>query len=278
MATRFDVRDYVRTAHGSLRGEFDRSEFEGFPLDREAIIATAYLRELERAAVRRMRLLLGTAADPRLADFLRTWATEKAWIADALDEVLDASPRIRGVSAPADRPEKPLSASARAGRSILGDDLVTARVSVGAIDAHLLMRGYASLAHLSLHPEMERLAAAIVPILERHAEFFAEEAAGRLGLSSRARTLTRALLRLERLPSGEADLPPELAREGRALVFARDSSGLALLDRALGHRLGVATPAAVRVSRPARSVAHRAAFLLGMLAAQAVWTVRMLAR
>jgi hypothetical protein len=272
MAARFDLRDFARTAHGSLRSEFDRSEFEGYPLDREAIIATAYLRALERGAVARARRRPATRSS-RVGEFLAPWALEKNWIADALDEVLDASPQIR--VAEGTRPIPRARAVAGAiGALVLGESLVTAHAAIGAIDAHVMMRGYQQLAHLSLHPEMERLAAAIVPVLERHADFFVDEAAGRLAGSARARALTALLIRMERLPSGESELPAKLALEGRALVFGRDLAGLALIDLALSRRFGVAVSAATRVAAPARGVADRLARRLGATAAEVVWATR----
>ncbi|NQX26207.1 hypothetical protein HQQ81_02445 [Microbacteriaceae bacterium VKM Ac-2854] len=272
MAARFDVRDFARTAHGSLRAEFDRSEFESFPLDREAIIATAYLRALERGAVDRARRHPAPETS-RIGEFLVPWALEKNWIADALDEVLDASPHIR-IADDARRPRRLRSMLGVAGSILLGADLASVQAALSAIDAHVMMRGYQHLAHLSLHPEMERLAAAIVPILERHADFFVGEAAGRLSSSLRARSLARVLIHLERLPSGEGELPSRLAAEGRSLVFGRDLAGLALIDLALSRRLGVPISAATRLAVPARSFAERAARRVGATAAEFVWATR----
>lgn len=270
VAVRFDVRDFARTAHGSLRDEFDRSEFEGFPLDREAIIATAYLRALELAAIAQPA---GPHSSTRTAEFVATWAFEKHWIADALEQVLDASPRIR-IADDVPRAGRLRPLARRLGRALLGESLGTARLAIGAIDAQAMMRGYRRLAHLSLHPEMERLATAILPIVARHADFFTEEAAERLAGSMRARLVTALALRLARLPFGEAELPPGLAQEGRALVFGRDLAAVARIDLALSRRFGLPVSAATRLGAPARSLAVRAARRLGASAAELVWLAR----
>ncbi|NQX12195.1 hypothetical protein HQQ80_11210 [Microbacteriaceae bacterium VKM Ac-2855] len=264
VAARFDVRDYARTAHGSLRGDFDRAEFEGFPLDREAIIATAYLRALESAAAGRIPPV---RAETRLATFFEAWAEEKQWIAQALADVLDASPRIRGVQAPTPAPPR---RSRRLLNALFAEELLAARLAAGAVDAHAMMRGYHHLAHLSLHPEMERLAGAIIRILDRHAEFFLDEAQARLSGSARARLVTRVLLETGHLPIGEADLPAPLAQVGRALLFARDRRGLTRIDRGLSKRLGVPSTAARRLTRPAAGADVRLARWIGAFAADIV--------
>lgn len=54
IAEPFDLEDHHRSAHGALREHFSVREFEEVPLDREAIVATAYLRAIEHATVARV--------------------------------------------------------------------------------------------------------------------------------------------------------------------------------------------------------------------------------
>ncbi|MCM6764000.1 hypothetical protein NB037_16415 [Rathayibacter sp. ZW T2_19] len=270
IAEPFDVEDYSRSAHGSLRDDFSLREFEEVPLDREAIVATAYLRALEHAIVARVLPVARTHPDARVRGFASAWAAERHRIADALGEVLAASPRIRGIET---RPPEPITAPSALRARVAG--LLPGPVAlVLAVDAHVSLHAYRRLARLSLHPEMERLADAVTGILERHADFFGELAASRLGRPLPGRIAAAALLLTLRLPIGEADLPEPLAREGRELVFGRDDGGLDRIDAAVTGAFCLPCTAAQRLALPHRAPSLRAAATLGRRVADVVHAVR----
>src|ERR1700712_5735158 len=99
--TRFDVREFARTARGNHREELQLSEYTATPLNPDAVRMVRYLGRLESATMEHLRNLLVTAThkDARVTAFLVTWAFEKFWIADALDAVLEANgaPRAQAV-------------------------------------------------------------------------------------------------------------------------------------------------------------------------------------
>ncbi|OOB89313.1 hypothetical protein, partial [Rathayibacter sp. VKM Ac-2630] len=191
-------------------------------------------------------------------------------IADALGDVLSASPRIRGVeTAPPEPVAAPSALRARVARLLPGPVAL-----VLAVDSHIALHAYRRLARLSLHPEMERLAEAVTGILERHADFFGELAASRLGRPLPGRIAAATLLWALRLPIGEADLPEALAREGRDLVFGRDDGGLEGIDAGVTGAFCLPCTAAQRLVHPHRAPSLRAATAVGRRAADVVHAVR----
>jgi hypothetical protein len=270
IAEPFDVESYRRSAHGSLHDHFSIREFEEAPLDREAIVASAYLRALEHAAVVRVLPLARAHPDPRVRSFATTWAAERHRIADALGEVLAASPRIRGVeTGPAEPVVRSRVLRDRSSRLLAGPVALAL-----AVDAQIALHAYRRLARLSLHPEMERLAETVAAILERHADFFGELAADTIGRPLRRRIVAAAVLAAVRLPVGEAALPEELAREGRELVFGRDDGGLDGIDAGVVALYALPCTAARRLLRPHRTLPLRAAVQAGRFGADVVAGVR----
>ncbi|QHF20985.1 hypothetical protein GTU71_09175 [Rathayibacter sp. VKM Ac-2762] len=263
IAEPFDLEDHHRSAHGALREHFSVREFEEVPLDREAIVATAYLRAIEHATVARVLPLARAHPDEQVRAFASVWAAERHRIADALGDVLAASPQIRGIDI---RPPEPTVRSRplldRAAASLAGPVALAL-----AVDARVAVHGYRRLARLSLHPEMERLAETVTGILERQADFFTVHAAGRLGRPLPRRVQAAGLLAVLRLPIGEADLPEALAREGRELVFGRDDGGLDGIDAGVVAAFALPCTAARRLVQAYRPVSIRAAHRLGRLAA-----------
>lgn len=266
IAEPFDVESFSRTTHGSLGRRFSIREFEEAPLDREAIVATAYLRAVEHAAIARVVPIARSHPDPRVRLFVSAWAAERHRIADALGEVLAASPPIRGIDtrppepAPVRHPLRDRAAGALAGPSALA--LV--------LDARVAMHAYRRLARLSLHPEMERVADAVTGILERHADFFAEQAAERIGRPLHRRVVAAVVLAALRLPLGESELPEPLAREGRELVFGRDDGGLDRIDAEVTGEFGLPSSAARRLVRPHLALPLRLAQQVGRIGADLV--------
>ncbi|AND17506.1 hypothetical protein C5C18_11680 [Rathayibacter tritici] len=269
IAEPFDLDDHRRHAPGTLREHFSVREFEEVPLDREAIVATAYLHAIEHAALARVLPIARAHPDAQVRSFATVWAAERHRIADALGDVLAASPQIRGIDV---RPPEPTVESRplvnRVAAALPGPIALAL-----AVDARIAMHSYRRLARLSLHPEMERLAEAIIGVLERQADFFTVHAAERLGRPLPRRVLAAGLLAVLRLPIGEADLPEPLAREGRELVFGRDDGGLDGIDAGIVAAFALPCTAARRLVHPHRPVSIRAAHRLGRLASDTRFAV-----
>lgn len=263
IAEPFDVEGFDRSTSGAFRGDVSILEFEETPLDREAIVATAYLRALEHAAVARILPIARTHPDPRLRAFAATWAAERHRIADTLGEVLAASPQIRGIDT---RPPEPVATRRTLhdrAPGALGGSVPLAL----AVDAQVSIHAYRRLARLSLHPEMERLADIVTTVLARHAAFFADRATVSIGRPLRRRVPAAGVLAALRLPIGEASLPDALAREGRELVFGCDDGVLAAIDADVTAAFGLPCSAARRLGAPHRPLPLRLARGAGRLGA-----------
>ncbi|MBF4463268.1 MULTISPECIES: hypothetical protein [unclassified Rathayibacter] len=259
----FDIDDR-RSRNGSLR--FSVREFEEAPLDREAIVASAYLRAVGLAAVARTLPLLEAHPDQRVQEFARTWSEERRRIAEALEAVLAASPQIRGVDV------APLS---RAPGHVCLSAAIPGPIALAlAVDARVAAHAHRRLGRLSLHPELERLTETMSALLDKHAALFIEHAAGGLGRPLGRRVVAAGVLALLRLPIGESELPDELAREGRELVFGRDDGGLEGIDAGVVSGFALPCTAARRLVHPYRPARLRAAHRLGRLAADTEAAVR----
>src|SRR5665213_3951054 len=202
--TRFDVREFARTARGNHRETLQLSEYAATPLSPDAVRMVRYLGRLESATMEHLRNLLVTAThkDARVTAFLVTWAFEKFWIADALDAVLEAngSPRSRDVDeghrrrtlAEASERRGPIRRAISAIRQ--GVPIIAVHMTTGLIDEWIMRVAYEQLAAASGSPALTGAIGTILDIKRRHADFFDDESRRRLAESSRAVVLTRKAL------------------------------------------------------------------------------------
>lgn len=237
----FDVREFARTAQGSLRGAVDVEAFAAEPLPRDVVGTLRALAALEGATMAHLRnvLVTSTHKDARVTAFLVTWAYEKFWIADALQAVVDASTGTGGTSgADAATPvngaaDAPASAGRRlaasAGRGPVrrafagftqGWAAVGAHMALGFVDDRMLRAAYARVVDVAASDALDRVVAEILHVKQRHAEFFDEEARRRLAASPRSARLARRELRRTSWPLGSAALEP-----GERRAFARFAFG-----------------------------------------------------
>jgi hypothetical protein len=208
----FDVREFARTAQGSLRDDIDLAAFDAAPLPREVGRMLAVLARLEGATMAHLRnvLVTPTHKDARVTAFLVSWAFEKFWIADALRAVAEAVPGgewsvgISGAS--------PLGGRGPVRRAIAGvvqgPPVVGAHLSLGLVDDWVLRAAYervdAEAASAALSDVVDR----ILGLKARHTSFFGDEVHRRLSASKPAARLARRELRRTPLPLGSAVLEP----------------------------------------------------------------------
>jgi len=234
----FDIREFARTARGSLRAELQLDAITASGLGADAIRLLRLLRDLERTTMQRMRNLLVTAThkDARVTAFLTTWAYEKFWIADALDAVLEATGDDLHSSEKAgglrrivtERAERrgPVSRAIRA--NFDGPQIVAAHVTTGLADEWITQAAYRRLGELAegLHSVVEL----IIGIKDRHIRFLAEEAQRRLAASPRASKLTRREITQAVWPIGAVERSDEDRSFFERVVFG-SPEGLAEVRR-----------------------------------------------
>jgi hypothetical protein len=273
----FDVREFARTAHGSLRDDLDLASFAEAPLPADVRAELAALAVLEGATMAHLRnvLVTHTHKDARVTAFLVTWAYEKFWIADALRAIVDTSagpssgrpaggratpvpiPPAGDAAQPTD-PEPQRATSGGRGpvrRAFAGFTqgwaVVGAHMALGLVDDLVLGAAYTRVAESSadaaLHAAVER----IVAVKRRHTQFFDEEVRRRLPTSARAARLARRELRRTTWPLGSAALAGD-----ERMAFARftfgGADGIALaadLERAIAALPGVDARTAAIVLR-----------------------------
>ncbi|MGC3992641.1 MAG: hypothetical protein QM779_00675 [Propionicimonas sp.] len=182
-------------------------------------------------------LVTPTHKDARVTAFLVTWAYEKYWMADALEQVVLAHPdhtppvtpgvgrltRLR--NAVAERIE-PITESVVA--NLIGDDVIAVHTSAGAIDEWILHAAYTHLAAASPSPAFTRTLEILQDVKSRHITYFEADARDRLAASPSAGTLARRRLPKLAWPLGSADEPPALV--ARLLGEVVPASDLALID------------------------------------------------
>jgi len=213
--TRFNVRQFARTAKGNHREELDLSGLAAAPLDAESLQAVRYLGRLESATMEHLRNLLVTAThkDARVTAFLVTWAFEKFWIADALDAVLEANGLPRSQEHEDGKKRHSLNESSeRRGpitRAITairqGVPIIAVHMSLGLIDEWITRVAYERLSAAAKNQPLSAAIQIILDVKQRHADFFDGETRERLLESPRAVQLTRKALVRAAWPIGAVD-------------------------------------------------------------------------
>jgi hypothetical protein len=230
--TRFDVREFARTARGNHRETLELSEYSSAPLSPDSVRMVRYLGRLESATMEHLRNLLVTAThkDARVTAFLVTWAFEKFWIADALDAVLEANGQSRFQDAPEGKVRKSRSeATDRRGpirRAIsairLGVPVIAVHTTTGLIDEWVTRAAYVRLAAQSKSAALGSTISTILDVKKRHQEFFDDESRRRLLGDPRAVKLTRKTLLTTSWPIGAIDRAADDRSFFESFVFGGD--------------------------------------------------------
>jgi hypothetical protein len=260
----FDVREFARTARGSLRGDLDLAAFASAPLEPEVVRVLAVIGTLEGATMSHLRNMLVTPThkDARVTAFLVTWAYEKFWIADALRAVVEAN----GGAAIVDTTDAASWAqAASSGRGPVrralagftqGWPVIGAHMTVGLVDDWMLGAAYERTVAASESDALEAAIARILAVKQRHTRFFEAEVACRLTSSPKAVRLARRELRRTAWPLGSTVLAREEREAFARFVFGGDA-GDALASRLERDIAGLPgmdarTPAIIRAALAGR--------------------------
>lgn len=237
-AAEFSVREYARTVHGSHRGELALDVFANDPLSPELLELVNHIAALERGALLYLRSVLVTPThkDSRVTAFLVSWAYEKYWIADALEQIVLAhgvqlesgdefgSRWERLIRGAAERFE-PIRESIVA--NIIGEDVIAVHTFTGAIDDWIMVGTYDRLIERNEHAELTRVLTILREVKTRHEEFFTAQTRDRLARSSAATSLARRRLKKIAWPLGADELDPwPTARIFRSVLRPEDISAI----------------------------------------------------
>jgi len=230
--TRFDVREFARTARGNHRETLELAEYATTPLTADSLHMVRYLGRLESATMDHLRNLLVTAThkDARVTAFLVTWAFEKFWIADALDAVLEANGRpraqdtaegkVRHSHADAADRRGPIRRAVSAIRE--GVPIIAVHTTTGLVDEWITRAAYVRLAAQSKSAALASTISMILDVKRRHAEFFDDESTRRLAEDRKAVKLTRKALLEAEWPIGAVERAAEDRDFFASYVFGDD--------------------------------------------------------
>jgi len=208
----FDVREYARTAAGSHRDALGLDAYRQTPLSADTLRVIAYLQIVERATMTHLRSVLVTAThkDARITAFLTTWAYEKYWIADALEQIL-LGHQPEGTEADKSPFRTPVERTIRESiyANIVGVPMIAVHMSLGTIDEWLAHEAYRRLIALDPHPQLAETIGTFLEIKQRQLSFFEAQARFRLTESGKARSITRKRLSKTPWPIGAKAEPRE---------------------------------------------------------------------
>lgn len=214
-APHFDVRDFARTAAGSHRERLGLETYRTTPLTDDTLRVLRYLQIVERATMTHLRSVLVTAThkDARVTAFLVTWAYEKYWIADALEQIiLGHAPE--GTEADKSPFRTPVERTIRESifANIVGVPMIAVHMSLGTVDEWLTQAAYRRIIELDPNEQLGRTIADFLSVKERQLDFFEAQARFRLTESPRGRSLTRKRLAKTPWPIGAKAEPDSETR------------------------------------------------------------------
>lgn len=201
----FDVREFARNAAGSHRERLDLDRYRDTPLSADTLRLLRYIQIVERGTMTHLRSVLVTAThkDARITAFLTTWAYEKYWIADAIDQIIlaHAPEGTEPDRAPFNTPvERTIRESIFA--NIVGVPMIAVHMSLGTVDEWLMQAAYSQLSELAGNIALSEEIDYILTIKERQLVFFEAQARYRLLESAQGRRLTRKRLAKTAWPVG----------------------------------------------------------------------------
>jgi len=267
-AQRFDVRAFTRTAHGNMREEIETAEYAGRPLSSDVLRMLRFLRDLEASTMQHLRNVLVTAThkDARITAFLVSWAFEKFWIADALENVLEANgaasgPAATGPDATAtrvsgekrhDRVEAP-DRHGPVWRAIaaiqIGTPIIAVHMASGLIDEWITRAAYERVVEVAESPALTTTVAKLLELKARHSVFFEEEARRRLSSTPRAVRLANRTLGRMAWPLGSISMAAEARTFFEQFSFgeAEGAARATRIERGIASLPGVGASVAAQI-------------------------------
>ncbi|MGV8852920.1 MAG: hypothetical protein ACOH1M_10190 [Rhodoglobus sp.] len=227
----FDVRAYANEAHASYRDVLNLEAYASQPLSADTLRVLRYLQVVERGTMTHLRSVLVTAThkDSRVTAFLITWAFEKYWIADALDQVIRANEGGEADRTPFRTPvERTIRESIVA--NIVGLPMVAVHTSLGAVDEWLMQAAYRRLLELEPHPQLADIVSRLLATKARQLEFFEAQARFRLSESTRAQKVTRRRLAKTPWPIGARAEPRDNTKFFFDYLFHNQPSTIVQID------------------------------------------------
>jgi hypothetical protein len=231
-APHFDVREFARTAVGSHRSQLDLAAYREAPLSAETLRVLSYLQVIERATMTHLRSVLVTAThkDARITAFLVTWAYEKYWIADALEQVLLAHQPEGAESDKVFRTPVERTIRESIFANIVGVPMIAVHMTLGTVDEWLTQAAYGRVADLAGSDQLSATLATFRSVKERQLDFFEAQSRFRLTESPRARSLTRRRLGRTPWPIGAKAEPADETRFFYDHLFSTAPELVAELD------------------------------------------------
>ncbi|MEQ1735930.1 MAG: hypothetical protein ABL886_05965 [Rhodoglobus sp.] len=201
----FDVREFARTAAGSHRAALNLTAYREAPLSEDTLRVLRYAQIVERATMTHLRSVLVTAThkDARITAFLTTWAFEKYWIADALEQVLLAH-QPEGAEPDRSPFRTPVERTIRESivANIIGVPMIAVHMTLGTVDEWLTQAAYGRIVALDPNAEFDKTVTTFLSIKQRQLSFFEAQARFRLTESAKAQRLTRKRLAATPWPIG----------------------------------------------------------------------------
>ncbi len=214
--------DIAKLIQRSARLEVEDLDFDAFrtqPLDANALRCLRYMHDVEGHTICYLRDILVTRAhrDPETTAFLACWSYEEHWHGEALAKVLEAHGEAAGRSRLGSmRQRLPKNDSLRpavfSAVSALTKHLPAVHMAWGAVNEWSTQTGYGRLIEKAKHPVLTELLRRIMRQEGRHIDFYASEAARRLGASRAAQRMTRFALRHYWGPVGSGVMPKQEIR------------------------------------------------------------------
>ena len=201
----FDVREFAHTAAGSHRSNLNIASYRANPLSPETLRVLRYLQIVERATMTHLRSVLITAThkDARITAFLTSWAYEKFWIADALEQIarVHAPEGTEPERAPFRTPTERTIREAVYG-NIVGVPMIALHMTLGTVDEWITQTAYARISALEGNEQLTETVEHLLKLKRRQLSFFEPQARFRLAESPRAARLTRRRLAKTPWPIG----------------------------------------------------------------------------
>jgi hypothetical protein len=227
----FDVRAYAYDAHASYREYLNLEAYQSHPLNVDTLRVLRYLQVVERGTMTHLRSVLVTAThkDARVTAFLISWAFEKYWIADALDQIIRAHEGGEADRAPFRTPvERTIRESIVA--NIIGLPMIAVHTTLGAVDEWLMQAAYRRLVELDPNPQLVVTVTRFLATKGRQLEFFEGQARYRLSASIRAQRITRRRLAKTPWPIGARAEPRQNTKFFFTHLFSSHPSTISDID------------------------------------------------